>query len=168
MRAQAVAARGSVGSIEARRPGSVAGPALPKLSSGVRADDPDDQIDQEGDKGDLEREDREIARLRDANVRVAVLYTGFLDNRKELGFDPTARSHELDASSRTAKRSPKRVLERLTGGQEEREARCWTEPALDHLGERGQDNGLAAFLGEVEEHLVPVLSESAPPLSRPA
>ncbi|WP_437618116.1 hypothetical protein [Sorangium sp. So ce1151] len=90
------------------------------------------------------------------------------DLRKELGFDPTARSHELDASSRTAKRSPKRVLDHLTDGEDEREARCWTEPTLDHLSERGQDNGLAAFLGEVEDRLVPALSGSAPSRSRPA
>ncbi|WP_242515140.1 hypothetical protein [Sorangium cellulosum] len=80
--------------------------------------------------------------------------------RKELGFDPTARSHELDASSKTAKRSPKRILERLTGGEVDREARCWTEPDLDHLRQRGRDNGLAAFLSEVEERLAPALSSS--------
>ncbi|WP_437322833.1 hypothetical protein [Sorangium sp. So ce381] len=81
--------------------------------------------------------------------------------RQELGFDPTARSHELDASSKTAKKSPKRVLDRLTGGEHEREARCWTEPDLGHLRQRGRDNGLAAFLSEVETRLVPVLADAA-------
>lgn len=81
--------------------------------------------------------------------------------RRELGFDPAARSHELDASSKTAKKSPKRVLDRLTGGEHEREARCWTEPDLGHLRQRGSDNGLAAFLSEVEARLVPVFSDAA-------
>ncbi|WP_438031540.1 hypothetical protein [Sorangium sp. So ce204] len=81
--------------------------------------------------------------------------------RKELGFDPSVRSHELDASSKTAKKSPKRVLDRLTGGEHEREARCWTEPDLGHLRQRGSDNGLAAFLSEVEARLVPVFSDAA-------
>ncbi|WP_437849716.1 hypothetical protein [Sorangium sp. So ce363] len=81
--------------------------------------------------------------------------------RKELGFDPTARSHELDASSKTAKKSPKRVLECLTGDEHEREARCWTEPDLGHLRQRGRDNGLAAFLSEVEARLVPVFADAA-------
>ncbi|WP_437729954.1 hypothetical protein [Sorangium sp. So ce1335] len=83
------------------------------------------------------------------------------DLRKELGFDPTARSHELDASSKTAKKSPKRVLDLLTGGENEREARCWTEPPLARLRERGRDNGLAAFLSEVEDRLVPALANAA-------
>ncbi|WP_437961936.1 hypothetical protein WME76_21335 [Sorangium sp. So ce119] len=82
------------------------------------------------------------------------------DLRKELGFDPTARSHELDASSKTAKKSPKRVLVRLAGGEHEREARCWTEPPLDRLRERGRNNGLAAFLSEVEDHLAPVFANA--------
>ncbi|KYF56926.1 hypothetical protein BE08_22215 [Sorangium cellulosum] len=83
------------------------------------------------------------------------------DLRKELGFDPTARSHELDASSKTAKKSPKRVLAHLTGDENEREARCWTEPPLDRLRERGRDNGLAAFLSGVEDGLVPVFANAA-------
>ncbi|WP_437806197.1 hypothetical protein [Sorangium sp. So ce1078] len=78
--------------------------------------------------------------------------------RQELGFDPTARSHELDASSKTAKKSPKRVLDHLTGG--EGEARCWTEPDLGHLRQRGKGNGLAAFLDEVEARLVPIFSHA--------
>ncbi|WP_437573349.1 hypothetical protein [Sorangium sp. So ce887] len=80
--------------------------------------------------------------------------------RKELGFDPTTRSHELDASSKTAKKSPKRVLDHLTGGEDEREARCWTKPDLGHLRQRGKGNGLAAFLGEIEVRLVPIFADA--------
>ncbi|WP_437302459.1 hypothetical protein [Sorangium sp. So ce388] len=83
------------------------------------------------------------------------------DLRKELGFDPTARSQELDASNKKAKKSPKRVLDRLTGGEDEREARCWTDPPLGDLRQRGKDNGLAAFLSEIEDRLVPAFSEAA-------
>jgi hypothetical protein len=78
--------------------------------------------------------------------------------RKELGFDPTTRSERLEASNEAAKKSPKRVLKRLTGGDQHREAQCWMNPALEHLRKQGAKNGLAAFLGEVEEHLAPILA----------
>lgn len=78
--------------------------------------------------------------------------------RKELGFDPTVRSERLDASTDTAKKSPKRVLARLTCGADEREAACWTDTALVHLHERGTDNGLSSFLDEIEERLVPLFA----------
>ncbi|WP_437669245.1 hypothetical protein [Sorangium sp. So ce131] len=84
------------------------------------------------------------------------------DLRRELGFDPSARSDELDASSKTAKRSPKRVLGILLRGDGEREARCWTATDLGHLRGRGKDNGLAAFLGEVEARLAPLFSDRPP------
>jgi hypothetical protein len=78
--------------------------------------------------------------------------------RKELGFDPTVASARLGASKETAKKSPKRVLSRLTGSDGEREAQCWTATDLEHLRERGADNGLAAFMSEVEERLVPIIA----------
>ncbi len=78
--------------------------------------------------------------------------------RKEIGFDPTAQSDALDASSKTAKKSPKRVLEELTGSDKDREARCWAETDLELLRERGRANGLAAFVSEVEARLAPLLS----------
>jgi hypothetical protein len=78
--------------------------------------------------------------------------------RKELGFHPTIRSDRLDASSETAKKSPKRVLSRLTGGDVEREEQCWTSTDLGVLREHGAHNGLSSFLGEVEEKLTPIFA----------
>lgn len=78
--------------------------------------------------------------------------------QKKLGFDPTVRSAELDAKNETAKRSPKRVLRNLTGGDKDREAQCWTDTDLARLHGRGADNGLSAFLREVEENLVPLFA----------
>lgn len=76
--------------------------------------------------------------------------------RKNLGFSPTERSEQLDASDEGAKRSPKRVLRCLTDDDREREARCWTDADLEVLRVRGQRNGLAAFLAEVSETLRPI------------
>jgi hypothetical protein len=78
--------------------------------------------------------------------------------RKELGFDPTERSEKLDASKETAKKNPKRVLGSLTDGDAEREEKCWTITELDRLRTRGSRNGLAAFLDEIEEKLVPLFA----------
>lgn len=69
--------------------------------------------------------------------------------RAELGSDPRAISHQLDASDETAKRSAKRVLEALLGeGDPAYEHLCTTAP-LKELRERGKDNGLAMFLRDL-------------------
>jgi hypothetical protein len=74
--------------------------------------------------------------------------------RKNLGFDPRTRSHELTACKNDlAKRSPKRVLRALSGDDRDRERRCWREAALPLLHERGAENGLAAYLQEVATRL---------------
>jgi hypothetical protein len=71
------------------------------------------------------------------------------DVRAELGSDPRAISHELDASDETAKRSAKRVLEALLGeGDPAYEPLCTTTP-MKELHERGRDNGLAMFLKDL-------------------
>lgn len=75
-------------------------------------------------------------------------------------------SHQLtaqgdhDAHGAAHKRSAKRVLEQLTGGDGEREQRCW-RTTLAVLRERGAENGLASYLAEVQERLRPG------PLQRP-
>jgi hypothetical protein len=43
-----------------------------------------------------------------------------------------------------------------------REAQCWTHAALATLRERGADSGLAAFLDEVEQRLVPLCGARSP------
>lgn len=78
--------------------------------------------------------------------------------RQELGFDPTARPHELTAGKDDlAKKSPKRVLKILVGSDANRERSCWHATPLDHLRSRGGDNGLAEFLDEVDDRLVPLI-----------
>jgi hypothetical protein len=74
--------------------------------------------------------------------------------RTRLGFDPRTRSHELTAcKDDLAIRSPKRVLRELSGGDRDRECRCWRETDLRTLRERGGENGLAAYINEVGERL---------------
>lgn len=76
--------------------------------------------------------------------------------RKELGFHPCEEAHALGAKDEQAKRSPKRVLSKLTGDDHERETRCWTAAPLDRLRDRGERTGLRAFLVDLEDHLVPL------------
>lgn len=76
--------------------------------------------------------------------------------RELLGFDPRLKSHELTAKHDPAndKRSAKRVLAALTADAREREAKCLA--SLSTLRERGEHNGLRAFLEEVRTRLVPL------------
>jgi hypothetical protein len=76
--------------------------------------------------------------------------------RKELGFDPRQHAEELTASTGGAKRDAKRVLKALTGGNRDRESACLEEASLDLLKQRGGSTGLADYLLEVEERLVPL------------
>jgi hypothetical protein len=78
--------------------------------------------------------------------------------RREIGCDPCIRSHELTARTKGSKRDIKRILDHLTAANAAREAPCWQDTPLDHLRERGQSNGLAAYLAEIDEHIVPLLS----------
>ena len=74
--------------------------------------------------------------------------------RQTLGFDPRVQSHELTASKDDkAPRSPKRVLFALSGGDADRERRCWHDTSLATLRGRGAENGLAPFLIEVRDIL---------------
>ena len=83
----------------------------------------------------------------------------FDDERQYLGFDPTTRSHELTAKNNENedKRSAKRVLRKLTQGSAVREEECWTQAPLERLKTKGQSNGLADYLKQVEEVLVPLV-----------
>ncbi len=65
--------------------------------------------------------------------------------RRRLGLDPRTRSHEV--------RDPKRALTALTADDRDRERHCWTLTPLDTLRDRGQDNGLADYLAEVQARL---------------
>lgn len=74
--------------------------------------------------------------------------------RQRLGFDPTERSHQLRGEG---KRSAKLALRALTHDDRDRERRCLTEPTLEMLSARGSGNGLADFLVEVRDRVVPRL-----------
>lgn len=86
--------------------------------------------------------------------------------RQELGFDPRLKAENLTAAKPQALRNAKRVLGRLTTGNEERERRCWVTSDLETLRERGQGTGLADYLDEVRERLVPMLTGHAGPSGR--
>ena len=79
------------------------------------------------------------------------------EERSYLGFGPVERSEQLTAKHHEDKRSAKRVLEKLTQGNWQREKQCWTVTQLDTMRSRGQKNGLASYLKEVEDRLVPLV-----------
>ncbi|WP_164017862.1 hypothetical protein [Pyxidicoccus trucidator] len=78
--------------------------------------------------------------------------------RARLSLDPITASHELAASEHGAKKDIKRALDELTQEDWERERQCLEETPLAVLEQRGQKNGLAEFLKEVRERLVPLLN----------
>jgi hypothetical protein len=53
-------------------------------------------------------------------------------------------------------------LEELLQGDGDRERQCLTGTELAVLEQRGEDNGLTAYLSEVRERLVPVLRGRTP------
>ncbi len=81
---------------------------------------------------------------------------------EELGGDPCTRSEELTAKHDYDKRSAKRVLKVLTNGDPERQQRCLTALPLDELARRGKNNGLADFLTELRQHLLPLFGAVPP------
>jgi hypothetical protein len=89
---------------------------------------------------------------------------GILDSlRRELGFDPRTQAHDLTAKEAGARRDAKRVLATLTQGRSDREEACWTEGHLESLKARGAETGLADYLEEIRERLVPIFN---PPSGR--
>jgi hypothetical protein len=66
-------------------------------------------------------------------------------------------AHRLSAREHGAKNDAKRALKDLTDDDPTREHACLSETPLKVLEERGQQTGLAAYLKEVRQRLVPVL-----------
>lgn len=64
----------------------------------------------------------------------------------------------MSASNEAAKKSPKRVLAKLTQGEEEREAQRWSAASVEQMSARGAKNGLAEFVHEVEKELSPLFA----------
>jgi hypothetical protein len=79
---------------------------------------------------------------------------------QELGGDPCSRSEELTAKHDHDINSAKRVLKKLTGG--DRELRCLIALSLEDLKQRGKNNGLADFLTELRQHLLPLFGAVPP------
>lgn len=82
--------------------------------------------------------------------------------QERLSTDPILKAHTLDAREHGAKTDIKRALKELTQGDGDRERQCLTETELAVLEQRGADNGLADYLSEIRERLVPVLSGHKP------
>jgi hypothetical protein len=82
----------------------------------------------------------------------------------EFGCDIRTRTEELTAkhAPTTDKRSAKRVLTKLCGGNHERELRCLSALPLPELKKRGANNGLAHFLEQIQTHLVPLFAPTPP------
>lgn len=137
-----------------------------------------DQDDQPGRKIGLDqaRTEHQESRARPVIVigfaiieREAWVISGFIpqndaeqtridDERQMLGFNPCERSHELTAGKNdAASRSPKRVLQQLSGGDPDRERRCWNETSLEALRQRGVENGLKDYLVEIQTNLAPLI-----------
>ena len=76
--------------------------------------------------------------------------------RKQLGFDPSVRSHSLTAASDCAKRSAKRVIAALCGDDAGKAEQGLNSTPLDTLRERGKRNGLSDYMSEVETRLLPL------------
>lgn len=82
--------------------------------------------------------------------------------RKELGFDPRSAAERLTASEKGARRNAKRVLEALTLRDRDREDTCLSETPLAILKQRGASTGLADYLREIEERVVPLFGVADP------
>jgi len=80
-----------------------------------------------------------------------------------LHFDPCTESHKLRSTSREERdriRNPKVVVEKLTGGNMEREQQCWEDTSLERLRERGIHTGLTDYIREVEQRLIKIISSN--------
>ncbi|MGC1378542.1 MAG: hypothetical protein WA821_20085 [Anaerolineales bacterium] len=83
--------------------------------------------------------------------------------KDEIKFDPCQEAHRLRGKRNqpgTEARDIKSILETLTGGDPLREEACWLETPLATLQEHGQETGLADYIQEVHNHLLPVLTGS--------
>jgi hypothetical protein len=79
------------------------------------------------------------------------------DLRKEISFDPLAQSEQLTAKNEYSTNSAKRVYFALIRDSIDREQECLNAP-YDILHARGANNGLSAFLNEIDEYLLPLFT----------
>ncbi len=76
----------------------------------------------------------------------------------ELTFDPCLEADRLRSNS-SDERDPKVVIKKLTDGDFSREQQCWEETSLEILLSRGRSTGLTDYLDEVEQRLIPIISQ---------
>lgn len=82
---------------------------------------------------------------------------------QKLGWNPCHQSEELTAvKDDSALKSPKRLLAVLTNSDWRRQQECWSVTPLDTLRDRGGSNGLNDYLGEIQTHLVPLITGHGP------
>lgn len=126
-------------------------------------------------RGDFQNDDLQIVIGVADPKREAWVLNGFISQNEgehkicqeihqEIGFDPCLEAQRLHGSSRRGdeqrRRDAKVVLEYLTQGNYEREKSCWCDTPLEILMERGQHTGLADYIAEVRERLLPILRNS--------
>ena len=80
--------------------------------------------------------------------------------RGRLGFNPTSQPEKLTAQAPNSKREAKKALSALTGGDLERERRCWEETPLPTLSARGNKCGLTDYFIAVSDRLVPLFKKA--------
>ena len=78
--------------------------------------------------------------------------------RKALGFDPTLKPEKLTSRKRNDKKDAKRVLDKLCERGRRGQDR-WRDAEIQRLRDRGQECGLAQFIYDVRNQLVPVLAK---------
>ena len=83
------------------------------------------------------------------------------NERTALGFDPRIHAHKLTAEGAKGRRNAKTVLDKLTGGSFDRAEAAMDSVPLQTLRERGEETGLAAYVGEVNHRLLPLLTETS-------
>jgi hypothetical protein len=77
--------------------------------------------------------------------------------KEKLKFDPCIEPHRLRGKPGT-NRDIKRVLNELTNHDKNRERDCWEQTPLPTLRQNGEHTGLTAYLDEVRNRLLPLLS----------
>ena len=82
--------------------------------------------------------------------------------RQFLGFDPREQAERLTAKHDHDKLSAKRVLSVLTKDNRSREVACWEQTDINSLRSRGNNSGLASYLDEVEQRLIPLIAMNPP------
>jgi hypothetical protein len=75
-----------------------------------------------------------------------------------LKFDPCTEAHRLRSNS-SDERDPKVVLKKLTNEDISREQQCWEETSLEILRSKGINTGLTAYLDEIENRLIPLITD---------